>query len=777
MLTHYLKIAFRNLAKYKMQNIISVIGLAIGFACFAFSALWIRYEMNYDSFHANSDRIYRVHIMPFRWDPGAANAMEVTNSPAPLAAFLKATFPEIEDAGVVIRTFRSVEQYEFQMLLVDYSISNMFDMNLREDFFDIGVWGRDRPVAVIPKLFTDEVRELVEEQMNHYVRTTVPHWSPNTNLPFNMVAPVAHFFSEANLAAWNTYYQGVTPLLIRAFEIYVLVHPNVNMRALQQRLDRFDVPGLPNPMSVRLTPITSLRYADPTGVSQQESEIQFTHIRIFAIAGLLVILSSLFNHLNLFVTRVRMRLRELALRKVNGATNGQIAVTIYFDFLLVILFSLIVGFILMALLLPAFRELAGISSTNVGIYGELGVYAALLIVCGLIAGAFPVLFAQRQVLNECIKGGGSPGSKNTFRKVSLLVQLIISVAMVFCAFVFIKQIRFLHNTDLGIDRHNIVTVMGTGFQISTHYADLITAVPGVVDAIPISRGTLRPNHSGSFPHTFTDEAGNTATYNLFILIADNRFFDFFGVQIIEGRNFENDYVYEFLLNETAMRDVGEFERQRTDVLRGVFRDFYLSPTQRPRATKAHFPTYNRDGWMGALAYRYVEGTREQTERAVEQWIRENIQAAGERAITFTYVEDVFNEAFESERQLMRLLWLLTLVCVLIAIFGVYSLTRLTCQQRRKEIAIRKVNGAEVFDIMNIFFKEYLILFGIASAVAFPIGYIVMRRWLEEYVRQTPIEFWVYVLIFLVMFAVIVLSILHTVWKAANQNPAEVVKSG
>lgn len=117
-----------------------------------------------------------------------------------------------------------------------------------------------------------------------------------------------------------------------------------------------------------------------------------------------------------------------------------------------------------------------------------------------------------------------------------------------------------------------------------------------------------------------------------------------------------------------------------------------------------------------------------------------------------------------------------LICIAIAVFGIFSLVTLSCEQRRKEIAIRKVNGANVRVILNLFFKEYLILLAVASILAFPLGYLLMRRWLEEYVKQTPIEGWLYAVIFIGMGLVIFLSIIWRVWKAARQNPAEVIKS-
>jgi len=140
------------------------------------------------------------------------------------------------------------------------------------------------------------------------------------------------------------------------------------------------------------------------------------------------------------------------------------------------------------------------------------------------------------------------------------------------------------------------------------------------------------------------------------------------------------------------------------------------------------------------------------------------------------MEDVFNDYFKSERALLKLLTVMTSACVLIAIFGVYSLTSLSCQQRRKEIALRKINGAEVLDIMNIFFKESLILLVAAALFAFPAGYFIMERWLQNYVKQTSMDAWIFVSIFIVVFIVIAFSTVSVIWKAANQNPAEVVKN-
>lgn len=131
---------------------------------------------------------------------------------------------------------------------------------------------------------------------------------------------------------------------------------------------------------------------------------------------------------------------------------------------------------------------------------------------------------------------------------------------------------------------------------------------------------------------------------------------------------------------------------------------------------------------------------------------------------------------KSERALSSLLGIVSFICIVISVFGIFSLVTLSCQQRRKEIAIRKVNGASVGVILNLFFKEYVLLLFISSLIAFPLGYVVMKHWLENYVKQTPIGMWIYVVIFIGMALVIFFSIIWRVWKTARQNPAEVIKT-
>ena len=176
---------------------------------------------------------------------------------------------------------------------------------------------------------------------------------------------------------------------------------------------------------------------------------------------------------------------------------------------------------------------------------------------------------------------------------------------------------------------------------------------------------------------------------------------------------------------------------------------------------------------GHIIFKVKEGTWNK----VSQKLYEELNKVNPNAIVdLVNMGDTYNEYMKSENTLSKLLSVVSLICIVIAVFGIFSLVTLSCEQRRKEIAIRKVNGASVKVILNLFFKEYLILLVIASFIAFPLGYAIMKHWLEGYVKQTSINIWIYAGIFVAMLLIIFISIIWRVWRAARQNPAEVIKS-
>ncbi|MBR3985289.1 MAG: FtsX-like permease family protein, partial [Bacteroidaceae bacterium] len=171
---------------------------------------------------------------------------------------------------------------------------------------------------------------------------------------------------------------------------------------------------------------------------------------------------------------------------------------------------------------------------------------------------------------------------------------------------------------------------------------------------------------------------------------------------------------------------------------------------------------------------YERGMRDEFTEAVEQLMKQKFPSY---VYDLKFSEDVLTQKLRSETNLMLILSIITAVCILVAVFGVYSIVTLACAQRRKEIALRKIHGATLADILSIFIKEYGLIVLAASAVAFPLGYMIMKEWVAQYVKQAPIAWWIYAVILLAIVLLIALSVGSRVWRTARENPAEVIKRG
>ena len=278
------------------------------------------------------------------------------------------------------------------------------------------------------------------------------------------------------------------------------------------------------------------------------------------------------------------------------------------------------------------------------------------------------------------------------------------------------------------------------------------------------------------------------------------FVDFFAFNILEGRNFHAGEFGVCLINETAQRKYGFTDPVGKVVnnfsVIGVVADMYLDAPSIPvvptiyrlreymhdpnafrinRETGEYEPIheseFNRDKF-NSFAYRYLPGHRESTEKAIKELAADN----GGRELRFTNLEEVYDRYTQSENHLLTLLSVMTGVAILIAVFGIYSMITLSCNQRQKEIAIRKVNGARSREIFMLFFRQYFIITVVSCIVAFPVGVHIMQRRLEQYTRRVSMEWWLFVGLFGMVLLIVLASIYSRVNRAAKKNPAEVLKS-
>ena len=794
MIIHYLKIAFRNMWKYKIQTLISLIGLAVGFTCFALATLWIRYEMTFDSFHPNAKHKYVVYI------PSSNQVGYSTTTPPPLAAYLKETFPEIANAMRIDPNIRgdgrresriTAEGIEFSTLFLqaDSSIFKMFDVKIIDGSREFLI-PDSRKVAITQ----EKARQLFgnENPIGKTVNTgredlticaVVSNMPKRSNFAFDFIEPLN------NIAVRVIGDSNPNPNLIWRSAIgntIIELLPGTNVEAFEKKLYEHDAGEERGSISkMKMIPLTKLRYADPNIVR----EVEFQHICIFAVSGFLVILCSLFNYLTLFVTRFRIRQKELALRVVCGASGGSLLAMLSVEFMLMLLFAVVLGCVLTHWSYQPFLTLSDIKMDLPAIYLELLMYVGGVILIALMVFWLILVVFRRRSLNVSIR----QSNKTLFRKASVVVQLIISIGFAFCTTVILKQMYFLHHSgELGFSFKNSGSIVVYGEDNDEILANRLKQIPEITEALVAKRlTTLIPEGGRSRQNvdSWDNKPTDAQDISLEQMYVSPEYISFYDLKLLAGEMLtDTDPETMVMLNENVVKAFGwhdpvgkQFDDNYT--VKGVIKHVYnFAPTIAAMPVIYLKPPQDRitsvavrNGEIifgGTVLFKYGEGMWKSCKEKIEQQFKDEIDSFN----LFMYnAEEEYNNYLKSENSLIRLLSFVSAVCVLICVFGFVSLVSLTCEERRKSIAIRKINGATAGDILAMFAREYSLLLIIGAAMAFPAGFVIMQRWLEHYAIQTNIPAWIYLSILFVMALVIVLCVGWQVYKTSIENPAEVVK--
>ena len=780
MITHDLKVAFRNLLKYKTQTAISLLGLAAGFTCFALSAIWIHYEMTYDTFHKGAGQIHIIR----KKDAMSLSQDGVNNyTPYVLAQYLKDNFSEVKAACAVQGGYRghnyffNDEPYHMQELSLDSMAFSVFDIRILEgsnEFLTL----RSNKVAITRqaayRMFGNE-NPIGKEIYDSYNRNkplticaVVSEWPGHSNFEYDIITRV-----------WPNDRWGSS-----GWQTLVRLHENASSEAFAEKIGELviDVPDSDNwKMEDWIaTPITQLHYDHPIiGTS-----IKFQHVVLFSIASALVILCCLLNYIGLFVTQIRNRSKEFALRMVNGASAFRLFKMLMLEYGLLLFVAWFFSMMFVELLLPYFKEVSQVKLSLMEVYQQATICSIAVMLLSAFGAAMPIVYYRRKSVQSILSTQKGGREKNLFRRTTLLFQLIISIGFIFCASVIMKQLHFLNHSDVGMERKNRAALMihaKTDKQMLQERIKQLAEVEEVIGAssplIP-TQGLMSRNYS-----TWEDKPEGAEGISIEIILESAPYMNFYGFTLVEGEMLQpSSPETDIVLNEAAVKALGWHKAIGKYLGRGkgkhrvigVVKDWHITSPTMPIHPTA-FQLSDQFAYEGStcILIKFKEGTWNACKEKVEAIIKETYPNA---RMELTNTEEEYNKFLTSENALLRMLTILSLVCILISVFGIYSQIVLTCEQRRKEIAIRKVNGAHIKDILAMFAKEYATLLAIASVIAFSMGYAIMKHWLESYTLQTPVGWWIFASIFVGIALVVAISIGYRVWKAANENPADVVKS-
>ena len=755
---HELKIAWRNLLKYKVQTVVTLVGWALGFTCLAFSSYWLRYERTFDTGHPEADQLYVLAIQDSTGECGG----QLTTS---YGIRLNREFPEVESATMLIPFYRGI-QIESSIICQHKYIDEHFLDVFRTPLIDGTKEFLHNPHVIAlteslaRQLYGDSTavgRELTIEGQQLRIGAVVGDFKGHSNFK----ADILHYMERKEGLNYGEY------LLIR-------LRNDADPEELARKINQAFEGVLRKGQSTSLVPIHKVRDT----FQRQLMPVRTVYLHLFVIISALILLSILANYYAFFSSRLRKRWREMAIRQVCGASLGRLFGLLMTEFLILLCGGLLLGFILLELSLPTFREYTQIKTLELD---DLWIY--MLLPALAVWLGYVLLFAAftRRTLQRNLQASRTGWST----KLNLTFQLTLTALVMFCVSVMAAQVNLLQSEKgLGFEPRNRITVSLSPDEDWREAAEPIRKLPGVKQ---VDYGFNVLNFA-YIPHWISEWEGkeeNASPIGLGIIWGDQNWMDFWKIRLLEGHiptvsEASKGYV---LIDETAKKAFGWHEatgKQFTNnrhqfrvagVIRNFSSDRLIAQKQYPfMILQPGQPVFADEeascAWTSALLV--------ETEDGAVPDVSQRLQTM-EPSPNFLSATEKVEQDILPELLLLKLLWISAALCVGVAVFCVYSMVTLACEQRRKEIALRKINGATTGDIYRMWCREYMTLWLLSLLVAFPAGYILMRRWLERYVHQIPIGAGYYLAVAFVLALLVLLGMGTQVWKASRRQPADDIR--
>lgn len=762
MLRNYLKTAFRSLQRDAGYSLLNVLGIASGIAACLLIGLFVRSEWSYDRFHENSDRLYRAWVNETYEDRDFTN----TITPLPLAPALEAQIPDVE-AAVRVRVRQDLvqnddRQFRERIHAVDADFFGVFSFPLLKGDPKTALSSPGQVVitdAVARKYFgtANALGESLQirngDTLEVYTVAGIAEAPPvESSIRFDIVTPFEESsFREASRTGWFQVY----------VETYVLLRASGDADRVREQLPSMVEAAIgeeemaESQYKVDLQPITLIHLDTslPPGIEATSSPV---YSLILGAIGLLVLLVASINFVTLAVGRSTERALEVGVRKVMGADRRQLMGQFWGEALITTSVAFGIGWILVGLGRPVFESLAGrpfsISPDGFTVLLAVG----LLGVVVAIAGGYPALVLSGLRPVDIFKGRLPIGSNRGILRVLLGFQFAVSGILLIALFVMHQQIRFLQDASLGYTTEQVVTIptagsFGEGMQT---YERLHAELQGVPNVSRVAAASFTPDQPWMTVE-FAD--GGDGFYRFRANLVSYDYIETMGIEVVAGRSFDrsvsSDTTRGILINKAMVEQMG-WEDPLEETLPGmldheivgVVSDFhYASLHQRVQPLVL---TANPDLVLRGAANVMIPSATNTivTVRLGGGDIRASMQnletawsvAAAGQPFDYTFLDRAIDQQYRQEQRFAEIVGWASGLAVLVACFGLFALVVLMTQHRQKEIGIRRTLGATTFSIVRLFSWEFVRVVAIAFAVAVPVSYLAVQRWLSDFAYHVDV---------------------------------------
>ena len=817
MLKNYLKVAFRNLWKYKGFSAINIAGLAIGMAACLLILQYVSFKLSYDQFNKNAKNIYRV--VNDRYQQGKL----IQHGTITYSGVGKAMNDDYEDVventklrpsgGVIIR-YNDKKLTEDSVLFVENSFFSMFSYPL--------VAGDKRSVLKNPytvilserlarkifeyrgndfSQFVGKLLTIQKDSMPYKIDGICRDVPQNSHLQFNLLTSY-----QTIISGWG-WKEADYNFTQSDFWHYVRLKPGANYTDINEKLDAFSKKHF---QGNKISGSDEKFYLQPLSKAHLYSDFEYeigstgssTVVWGLLVIALFIIAIAWVNYINLATARSVERAREVGIRKVVGGQKKQLIFQFMTESVLVNIIAILLAWLIVVVIQGRFNELlqTNLSLSYLFTKGFSG-YSILIGLIGIVtagiffSGLYPAFVLSSFKPIMVLKGKFSSSGKGiVFRKALVIGQFSITVALIIGSMVVIRQLRFMSNKELGFNMDQVLlidppqlTERDSTFESKVNsFKEELKQLPAIKNA-----ATSWSVPGGDIGRSFNVRQADSATTNRFTVrhtAVDYDFLNLYGVKLLAGRNFtpadlnaDWEKLHNTILNRSAVKLLGFSSPEaaigkailsgdkRWDVI-GVVEDYHQKSLRYPLEPIRFMPAYSTNSVISVkMGATDVSKTIDAIKRTYESFFPGNL-------FDYTFLNERFNRQYQNEQLFGKAFGIFSTLAIIVAGLGLFGLAMFSTIQRTKEIGVRKVLGASIPDILVLVSKDFLLLVVIASVIAFPVAWYAMNSWLENFAYRININWWVFAAAGLSALFIAMITVSVQALKAAVANPVKSLRT-
>ena len=800
MFKNYLKIAYRNIIKQKAYSAINIFGLALGLTACILVGLYIWQDFSYDNYHQNSDRLYR--LTTHTTDP--AGNYSLLQSSARIAPAIKQEFPEIDKVSRVyfadenLLVYDDKKFYEEDVIFADEEFFEMFSYNTimgnQDDFL------KRKNTAVISqnlaqKYFGEEspVGKVIKynDKLDIEVVGVIEDVPVNSHFTFDIAITYSCLtnLSKANMMDnWHGTFGSFT---------YVMLHQETNIELFQEKCGIFltqkkETDGITK-HAVELQPIESI-HLHSEGDDDVNVHSSIKNVLILGSIALFILILACINFINLTTSRAIKRAREIGVRKVFGAYKGQLIGQFLGESILVTFIAMGLALVIAELSQTFFAQLIG-TELIYNIFSNpiiLLIVIASTLLIGIFAGMYPAFILTKYQPSRVMKGnfGKSSSGSNLLRRGLVLFQFTISISLIIITLIISQQTSFMRNFDMGFEKDQVL-ILKTPTRIGRNYDVIkreLELIPGVT-ATSASLG-VPVMESGYGTFLVPDLSNEEHNFGISIKSIDDDYLDFYEIPLLAGKRLSDleggDYRNLTVVNESTVKQLGFSSneealgnsytiafgdrdgRYKPEII-GVIKDFHF------KSMKSEVSPLLFMRWPGLFKEVSIKLSSQNIPETMKNIKGVWEELYPEHPFDYTFLDEKIDNLYKTEEKSYRVISFFSSIAIFIACIGLLGLTMYTVEQRRKEIGIRKILGASIPNIVKNISLEFLKLVLIANAIAWPVSYLLINKWLASFPYKVNVNFSIFIMAGGIALLISFITIGYTVFRSSYRNPIENIR--